>query len=164
MKEEPKKPVVPDFVSPVLIEIAPAAAKAPKGYEDMIYTVAEGPYFRETLWDFPVVIDTKRVSPRGQVYNERVTLSSGMASIPEAAKVLVHELGHMIDIYYLRGTTKTVDPSLSYYSISWDEPTVMKSKASSKDFISGYAASNQYEDFAEAFAFYVFHSTEFEAR
>jgi len=130
----------------------------------MVYTVAEGPYFRETLWDFPIIIDTKRVSPRGQVYNGKVTLSSTMTSLTEASKVLVHELGHMVDIYLLRETKKSTDPSSSYYGISWSEPTVMRATASSRDFISGYAATNQYEDFAEAFAFYVFHNTEFEAR
>jgi hypothetical protein len=130
----------------------------------MIRTVAEGQYFRDTLWDFPVVVDTKRLSPRGQVYNETVTLSATMTSLTEASKVLVHELGHMVDIYLLRSSGTKSDPSYGYYDISWDEPTVMRSDMSGTSFISGYAASNQYEDFAETFTFYVFHNRDFQQR
>ena len=32
------------------------------------------------------------------------------------------------------------------------------------DFVSGYAATNQYEDFAETFVFYVFHNSTFADR
>lgn len=32
------------------------------------------------------------------------------------------------------------------------------------DFLSGYALTNKYEDFAESFTFYVFHNDEFKAR
>ena len=41
----------------------------------------------------------------------------------------------------------------------------MKKKgAKLADFVSGYALSNKYEDFAESFAFYVFHNAEFKKR
>jgi len=32
------------------------------------------------------------------------------------------------------------------------------------DFVSGYAATNQYEDFAESFVFYIFHNATFADR
>lgn len=32
------------------------------------------------------------------------------------------------------------------------------------DFVSGYALTNKYEDFAETFAFYVLHNTEFASK
>ena len=152
------------FTSPVNIQITPKNTAAPAGYTSMIRTVTEWPYFRDTLWDFPVIIDTKRLSPRGQVYNETVTLSATMTSITEASKVLVHELGHMIDIYFLKSRSGHADPSYIFYDISWTEPTVMRSDMSWTSFISGYAATNQYEDFAEAFAFYVFHNRDFQRR
>ena len=98
------------------------------------------------------------------MYNETVTLSATMTSITEASKVLVHELGHMIDIYYLKSRSGHSDPSSLFYDISWTEPTVMRSDMSGSSFISGYAATNQYEDFAEAFAFYVFHNKDFQRR
>jgi hypothetical protein len=56
------------------------------------------------------------------------------------------------------------DPSALFYSISWTEPTVLRSGMTSTSFASGYAATNQYEDFAEAFTLYVFHNTAFAER
>lgn len=152
------------FTTPVDIQINPKNAAAPAGYTSMIHTVTEWPYFRDTLWNFPIIIDTKRVSPRGQVYNETVTLSATMTSLTEASKVLVHELGHMIDIYFLKSRSGHADPSSLFYDISWTEPTVMRSDMTSTSFISGYSATNQYEDFAESFAFYVFHNKDFQRR
>lgn len=39
--------------------------------------------------------------------------------------------------------------------------TIKKPGETSQNFISGYAASNRYEDFAESFGFYIFHNDEF---
>lgn len=64
--------------------------------------VLVGTYFREKLWDFPLTVDMERLSPRGQMSNESVTMSGRIKSLSEMSKVLVHELGHMIDIYLLR--------------------------------------------------------------
>lgn len=64
------------------------------------------------------------------MYNETVTLSATMTSITEASKVLVHELGHMIDIYFLKSRSGHTDPSSLFYDISWTEPTVMRSDMS----------------------------------
>lgn len=152
------------FESPTRLEVRPELASIPKGYDATIHTVVIGNYFRETLWDFPIIVDTERASPRGQVSNEKVTLSGKMKSLTEVGKVLIHELGHMIDIYFLKSTKFGSDPSKSFYSISWSEPTVMKANMSSTAFVSGYAATNQYEDFAESFTMYVFHNAAFRAR
>lgn len=74
----------------------------PSGYLSTVDTVLVGTYFRDNLWDFPLTVDMERVSPRGQMSNESVTMSGRIRSLPEMSKVLVHELGHMIDIYLLR--------------------------------------------------------------
>lgn len=67
----------------------------------------------------------------------------------------------MVDIYYLRSRGTKADPSKTFYTISWTEPTVLRSGMNASSFVSGYAATNQYEDFAEAFTMYVFHNTAF---
>lgn len=67
----------------------------------------------------------------------------------------------MIDIYYLRQKGKNPDPSKDFYALSWSEPTVIRSGISASSFVSGYASTNQYEDFAETFAMYVFHNNAF---
>ncbi len=131
----------------------------PPAYVSTIDTVLVGTYFRDTLWSFPLTVDVHRMSPRGQMSNESVTLSGRIKSSSEMAKVLVHELGHMIDIYLLRKNADTSDPSKIFYAISWKEPTVLHSGMSSHSFVSGYAATNQYEDFAETFTMYIFHNS-----
>jgi hypothetical protein len=152
---------IDSFKSPVQVRIAPDKTRMPQGYSHTIDIVLTGIYFRDTLWKFPLTVDNNRTSPRGQMTNESVILSGRIKSLSEMAKVLVHELGHMIDIYLLRTKWATPDPSKNYYAISWSEPTVLLSGAQASDFVSGYAATNQYEDFAEAFAMYVFHNTTF---
>ncbi len=60
------------------------------------------------------------------MYNESITLGTGMKSLPEVSKVLVHEIGHMIDIYALKKNLRTSDPSAEFYRISWESPTAIK--------------------------------------
>ena len=88
-------------------------------------------------------------------------MAANIRSFDELAKVLVHELGHIVDIYYLQRSGITRDLSHTYYEISWEDVDTQKSGASSSDFISWYATTNQYEDFAEAFTFFLFHNEEF---
>ena len=98
------------------------------------------------------------------MYNESITLSSSIVSLNEVSKVLVHEIGHMIDIYTLKKRLQKPDPSQAFYAISWVKPDVMKAGLNASSFVSGYAATNQYEDFAESFTLYIFHNNEFLAR
>ena len=149
------------ITSPVTITIAPEKNTAPKGYKETIMTVVTGRYFRDALWQFPIIIDTERVEPRGQMYNESITLGSKIASTAEVSKVLVHEIGHMIDIYTFKKGLKKSDISEEFYTISWKDPTTIKAGVPQTSFVSGYAATNQYEDFAESFTMYIFHNKEF---
>jgi hypothetical protein len=148
------------FQSPVEIRMAPEWSIAPTGYLSTMDTVLVGTYFREKLWAFPLTVDMERLSPRGQMSNESVTMSGRIKSLSEMSKVLVHELGHMIDIYLLKRKWTTPDPSKIYYAISWKESTVLRPGMTPAAFVSGYAATNQYEDFAETFTMYVFHNAE----
>jgi hypothetical protein len=164
LEEKTAPVVVPEtqqllFQSPVDVRIVPESSSMPRGYSSTIDTVLTGTYFSDVLWSFPLTVDINRTSPRGQMSNESVTLSGRIQSLSEMAKVLVHELGHMVDIYYLRSRGTKADPSKTFYTISWTEPTVLRSSMTSSSFVSGYAATNQYEDFAETFAMYVFHNT-----
>lgn len=152
------------FQTPVQISVKPAKSAMPQGYPFTMNMVLTGTYFRDVLWKFPLIVDNDRISPRGQMTNESVILSGRMKSMPEMAKVLVHELGHMVDIYFLRQRGRNSDPSREYYAISWSEPTVILPGVTAKSFVSGYATTNQYEDFAEAFTLYIFHNTTFAER
>lgn len=85
----------------------------------------------------------------------------------ELIGVLVHEVGHVVDTGLLEtdttGTATTyldrgqivfdTDPSVPFYSFNWiDSENWLGEKA---DFVSGYARSNPYEEFAESYAMYV---------
>lgn len=152
------------FQTPVMVSVKPMRSAMPQGYPSAINTVLMGTYFRDVLWNFPLTVDNDRVSPRGQMSNESVILSGRMKSKNEVAKVLVHELGHMVDIYFLKQRGGNPDPSKEFYAISWSEPTVLLPGTTVKSFASGYAATNQYEDFSEAFTLYIFHNTTFAER
>jgi len=77
----------------------------------------------------------------------------------EIIGVFIHELAHHIDIYTL---TKKVfqDPSNNFYQVSWENTNTIKSGQKIKDFVSWYAMSNKYEDFAESLTYYVFANEE----
>lgn len=78
----------------------------------------------------------------------------------EVLSVVIHEFAHFFDLYVLK---KWVFKDLSYdfYKISWDERNILKKEAKINDFISGYAMTNMYEDFAESFTFYILHNKKF---
>jgi len=52
------------ITSPVVISINPDKTSAPQGYRETIWTVVTGKYFRDALWNFPIIIDTERLEPR----------------------------------------------------------------------------------------------------
>lgn len=93
----------------------------------------------------------------------KLILSSSISSDSERLKVFVHELGHIIDIFYLKKGIFS-DPSDTFYAISWESFQTKKKDQKIHNFVSGYALSNKYEDFAESFAFYIFHNDDFLAR
>lgn len=108
-----------------------------------------------------VLIDSQQKEPRGQIRGKEMKLSAQVVSDAEFLKLFTHELGHFIDIYALRATRETADPSLDFYRISWKSPKTKLPNAKLSSFVSGYAATNQYEDFAETFVWYVFHNAKF---
>jgi hypothetical protein len=88
----------------------------------------------------------------------------------EFENVLIHEVGHVVDLSYLKGTqsskdssfddfgspVKMNDPSQVYYGVSW-QSTSVKNTHSLNGFVSMYSQSDPFEDFAETFLMYVRH-------
>ena len=93
----------------------------------------------------------------------------------ELVAVFVHEMGHVTDTGVMNGSpasgnsafvdgNKPVyndDPSVEFYSIDFNSNSEIKSEASELDFVSGYAMTDPFEDFAESYAYYVLHGDEF---
>lgn len=92
----------------------------------------------------------------------------GTAPDEEFAALLTHECGHVIsgnlqgtpaagesdfrdgkDSFYRDGSV------VGFFSISWENERTMKKGTKDADFVSGYASSDIFEDFAETFAAYV---------
>lgn len=78
----------------------------------------------------------------------------------EYFSVAVHELAHFLDIYFLEKKVYQ-DFSDTFYKISWENTKVIIPWQSQSDFVSGYAMTNKYEDFAESFTYYVLHNDDF---
>ncbi len=111
-----------------------------------------------------IVLDSGLIEPRGQMKWKLIRLSPHVSRDAEFLKLLVHEVAHYIDIYTLIKWSNLQDSSLAFYRISWEAPKTKKWEETLSSFVSGYAATNQYEDFAESFTFYIFHNRIFADR
>lgn len=95
---------------------------------------------------------------------------------PELIAVFIHEMGHIVDLSYLiskEENEKTnmgfsqfpvfrFDTSLDYYLLSWKNCSEKASQTVRRNFVSEYAMTNCYEDFAETYAYYLLHQSDFE--
>ncbi len=92
----------------------------------------------------------------------------------ELIGVLIHEMGHIADTNFLMGGNNVAsvfidynrylssdDESVDFYAISWVDSSQMKRDATKMNFVSLYAMTNPFEDFAETYAMYVLHGGQF---
>ena len=111
-----------------------------------------------------IILDSRQKEPRGKMQGRSITLSASVLSDSEFIQLFTHELGHYIDIYSIVADSKGSDPSDIFYRVSWSDKTTKNAGESLASFVSGYAATNKYEDLAESFTFYVFHNADFAER
>lgn len=111
--------------------------------------------------------------PRGLASATEIHLQCNLPQ-PELMAVAIHELGHIVDLGLLisnenliasnfsNGSEKQFisDPSVTFYEYGWLNATKPISK-DLQNFVSGYAASGAFEDFAESYIFYILHGNEF---
>lgn len=95
----------------------------------------------------------------------------------ELSSVLVHEMGHLVDGGFLLGHNQfnqsgfydfedpvlSDDPSAAFYRISWMSNKILQPDATELDFVSFYAMTDPFEDFAETYTYYRLHGSEFRA-
>lgn len=112
---------------------------------------------------------------RGLAGGKQIILRCLNVADDELASVLTHEIGHLADENILVGEKESGksgfydfgtpiyenDPSLLFYRLSWENDRKKREEASSFDFVSGYSASDPFEDFAETYLMYRFHGPEF---
>ncbi|PCI24231.1 hypothetical protein COB57_05260 [Candidatus Peregrinibacteria bacterium] len=87
----------------------------------------------------------------------------------ELSRVFLHELGHVVDLGYLTAHTKKEDSgfrdgkniiyisdkSLDFYNLCWNNSTDSNNECDELDFVSQYAASDPFEDFAESYLLFL---------
>lgn len=78
----------------------------------------------------------------------------------EFLAVLIHEFWHYYDIYSLQWSAFW-DRSQEFYDISWKSVTTIEPGLWKEDFVSGYSMTNQYEDFAETYLYFILHNEDF---
>lgn len=84
-----------------------------------------------------IVLDTNQVEPRGKMQGHLITLSPHVPKDSEFIKLLVHEVSHYVDIFFLTsGTSGEGDPSQIFYRVSWQDKTTKKSKETMASFVS----------------------------
>jgi len=94
-------------------------------------------------------------------------------SYKEFFEVLTHEMWHIVDLWFITGKSwfkssqftefgkksfSEDDKSLIFYSYSWQSEKIKKANVYTKDFVSWYALTDPFEDFAETFNMYINHN------
>lgn len=103
----------------------------------------------------------EKIDVRWKMKNHSVKLYGiEKMDINECNAVWIHEFAHYIDLYFLKKEVFT-DLSDYFYNISWESTKVAKAWQAQSDFVSGYAMTNKYEDFAESFTYFVLHNEDF---
>ena len=124
-----------------------------------------------------IILDYSQLAHRGLGGNSMIILRAVNMGTEEMVGVLIHEVAHNVDYADLipdeeihksvfrdgKMTLYETDPSLDFYRISWLSNTQRKKTATNMDFVSGYAMSDPFEDFAESYVFYVLHNKDFKA-
>lgn len=125
-----------------------------------------------------IVLDLDPKAHRGLGGSELVIIRSTNIDTKEFYSVLIHELGHTTDLGSLRETESIFesefsdnqkpiyegDPSLIFYRINWENEITRKRDSKNEDFVSGYAITDPFEDFAESYVYYVLHNKEFKMK
>jgi hypothetical protein len=125
-----------------------------------------------------LILDNDPNANRGLGGKSLIILRGVNMDKSEEAAVLIHEIGHNVDLGYLNGPDdapasefkdgRTVvregDPSLDFYRISWTNEKARAKTAVNFDFVSGYAMTDPFEDFAETYAYYILHNRDFQSK
>jgi len=112
---------------------------------------------------------------RGYGNADRITMRGINMDKKNFIAVFIHELGHLVDLGFLSPRIEkkesgfydlgkpvfASDPSLDFYRISWKDDENLLESAKEEDFVSGYGATDPFEDFAESYGYFVLHGNDF---
>jgi len=130
-------------------------------YTKMTNTILKSESLEEKIDAVNVEFYKTLVDVRGKMKNKMIKMF-GVKEMSQAefTAVFIHEFSHYLDIYFF-GNTVFGDISTRYYDISWETTKIIKKWQEQEDFVSWYAATNKYEDFAETMTYYMLHNEDF---
>lgn len=114
-------------------------------------------------------------SQRGLGGNGSIHLKCNDITDEVLTSVFVHEMGHIVDTGLYDGRSVAGvsafndsrtsvfknDPSIDFYNISWKDTTHVNRNSTAFDFVTQYAMTSPFEDFAESYHFYLLHGSQF---
>ena len=120
--------------------------------------------FEEKIKNLSVEFHEEIIDVRGKMKNKTIKIfDPEQLDMPEFLALFTHEFAHYLDLYYF-SKNPFGDISEDFYAISWDSTKTMKRGQTQTDFVSGYAMTNKYEDFAETLTYYMFHNADFQKK
>jgi len=128
---------------------------------NLIWNLILSAPFKDKFLEFKIELYKNKADVRWKMKDKTIKIFwVNDLSDEEFLWVFIHELAHYLDLYFLE---KKVFRDISdiFYNISWDNTKIVKKWLWLKDFVSGYAMTNKYEDFAESFVYYVLHNKDF---
>lgn len=130
-------------------------------YSALIYTFFESHILQSIFFGMHMEIYQNLIDVRGKMKDGIIKIyGPEKMKKTEFLSVTIHEFAHFVDLYFLEKKVFS-DTSDIFYNISWESTKVIKSNQKQKDFVSGYAMTNKYEDFAESFTYYLLHNKDF---
>ncbi len=132
---------------------------------DSIRLFLETDFVNSFLWSLNVKYYQKMFDVRWKMKDSSVLLFwVEDLSSKEILSVFIHEFGHYVDIYFLDDWVSDFRKTENFYHLSWESTKVLLAGQWQKDFVSGYAMTNKYEDFAESFDYYILHNEDFKKK
>ena len=120
--------------------------------------------FEDKIQDLDVQFHGEMIDVRGRMKNRTIKIfDPKQLEMPEFLALFTHEFAHYLDLYYF-SKSPFGDVSDNFYAISWESTKTMKRGQTQSDFVSGYAMTNKYEDFAETLTYYMFHNADFQRK
>jgi len=130
-------------------------------FKENIKTYIDNKNILETIWELRINLYEESKDRRWKMKNKTVKIFNPWKMWEaETENIFIHEFAHYIDLYYLDNNWLK-DLSNEFYNISWISTKSLKAWQSQKDFVSGYAMTNKYEDFAETMTYYVIANDDF---
>lgn len=140
-------------------------------------TLSKISYFFSTKYNLSnalnsIQIKDEKWEQRGYANHNNIFININNLSTTEYIQVLVHELGHIIDLWMIKWIqqeknkeftefSKSVfsrdDISILFYQLSRENEFTRKKTAQKTDFCTIYGMTNPFEDFAECFNLYINH-------